>query len=554
MYKRFLYISDHELFVYHVAKNKQIQKLCLPNDEASSAEIIRYLEQNTHIPISVIVDSIQEQYHIARLPHVFGKDRSDLWYHKKKRLFEDTPYTYATIQDREPDGRKDDKVLFSAIMKPLVIQPWLKLINQFKIPIKAVSSLPILSEKLLKYLPKSPYTLLVVHTPRISAHCSHGLRQSFFMKQKLQLSRLTPLNISTTEQESYSHYVIGQIIKTQQYLENSNVLPAGTRLQVVILTETRLLSTLNNQLRTRQLPDLQFHLIDIREFAYQMGLRTEHTSLFLHQLVGHQLLRHLFNNHYGNWQDRRYFLFQNIRTATYVASILFLASAATAGGFILHDAWQMRKQGENVQSTVEKRESELRQLQSIAPNLPFEPVYIRNIVDVGQHLKTQDVSPKSILIKVSQVLNDYPKLIVSRLEWGIGSGSETIFASYNEVNEDEVEKKRETPDPRATLFRNPRMRIFIPTVEETPDNFLEGVRLHGKISPFDGDYRQTLRMYNQFVDALKLKDNRWKINKIQLPYKKVLQGSIGRDSQEEDVPFAIEILIEHAYANAKQNS
>ncbi len=551
MHKRFLYISDHELFAYHLTKNQQRQVICLPNDKASLEEIAHYLEQTSHIPISVIVDSIQEQYQIVRLPHVFGKDRTDLWQHKKKRLFEETPYAYAVVQARESKGRKDDKVLFTAITKPQLLLPWLKLINQFKIPIKGIFSLPLLSEKLLKHLPKSPYTLLVAHTPRISAHCSHGLRQSFFMQQKLQLSRLTPLNISENEHDSYGHYVIGQIIKTQQYLENSNALPANTKLQVIILTHTNLLTPLNNYLRTRQLSDLQFHLVDAHEFSYQIGLRTDQTTLYLHQLTGHQLTRRFVSNHYADWQDRRYFLFQNIRIATYIASSLFVASAATAGGFILHDAWQMQQQGKVVQQTVEKRKIELKHLQKIAPSLPFEPVHIRNIVDVGQHLKTQDVSPKAMLIKISQVLNRYPKLIVSRLEWGIGNQSETIFASYNEAAEPEGEKKRETPDPRATLFRNPRMRIFVPTIEETPNNFLEGVRLHGKFFPFDGDYRQTLKMYNQFVADLKLKDDRWKINKIQLPYKKVLQGNIGRENQVEDIPFAVEILIEHAYANTK---
>jgi hypothetical protein len=113
--------------------------------------------------------------------------------HKKRRLFENAIYTYGVIQGRESQGRRDDLGLFIALNNPNLLQPWLNLIITFKIPLAGIYSLPLLSENLLKYLPKAPYTLLVAHTPPMGTHSAAGLRQSFFFQTETAIKPISSI-------------------------------------------------------------------------------------------------------------------------------------------------------------------------------------------------------------------------------------------------------------------------------------------------------------------------------------------------------------------------
>ncbi|RKZ44491.1 MAG: hypothetical protein DRR00_28020, partial [Candidatus Parabeggiatoa sp. nov. 3] len=220
--KRILYLSDYQLCVLQ-AKGKsltEIQRFQLNNN--GEAEFANYLSNNHKTPIYWIIDSTQEDSQVLTIPHVVGKDHRHVMNQRMKRLFDDTTYTYGVVQSREKLGRRDDQVLLTALNNPASLQPWLNLIITFKVPLVGIYSIALLTEGLLKYFPKAPYTLLVAQTPQISSHTSGGLRQSFFVNNKLKFSRLIPLN--TLDPAEYAQYVLTQITTTQRYLENARLL------------------------------------------------------------------------------------------------------------------------------------------------------------------------------------------------------------------------------------------------------------------------------------------------------------------------------------------
>ncbi|HDN27215.1 MAG TPA: hypothetical protein ENG03_09005 [Thioploca sp.] len=548
MSKRILYLSDYELRAFR-AKGKTVTEVhrfqILDNGEA---EFAQYLSSDSKTPIYWLIDTTQEGYQTALLPHVVGKDHRDLMSHKKKRLFDKTAYTYGVVQGHEKQGRANDRVLFTALNNPALLQPWLNLIIAHKVPLVGIYSLPLLTECLLKCLPKAPEMLLVAHTPPTNSSSPAGLRQSFFVNQKLQFSRLIPLN-TLNPQPDYAEYVLKQIITLQHYLENTHKLSqteSHEPLLVVILTDTPLVTALNKHLDYDS-ANLNIQVLDNRQLAHQTGLQLERENqgpkgenpLYLHDFIVFQLSRRWYTTkHYATATDTRYFFYRRARQALYLTSALLLSGATITSLMTLEKAQVIQQSGKEWAEKETNRQAELTQLHKQGqPNLPIDILFIQNVVDVGRHLKAHHISPRSAWEKLSQILNDHPDVFIERLEWGIGHSAADIFQPYSKSVQTNNEDKAENG-------KNP-LEAFVPTQQ-----FIEGMRLHGKISSFKGNYKNALHTFRQFVTDLRQQHNSWIVEVLRTPYNpnRVLKGQIGSQAEEVSrAPFAINILIRHTY-------
>jgi hypothetical protein len=531
MNKHILYQSDSELLAFYVKGKTLTPAQSFQINEKNETKFARYLSQDVKTPIHWLIDTPQEEYQHVLLPHVWGKDQQELINHKKRRLFENSTYTYALIQGRETQGRRDDVGLFLALNNPNFLQPWLNLVITFKIPLAGIYSLPLLSENLLKYLPKAPYTLLVAHTPPMGTHSTAGLRQSFFFQQKLQLSRLVPLDIQNPQQ--YADYVLRQISTTHRYLENTRCLAQleqPSPLSVVVLTDIKFFNLLKQRVR-EGLPGITVHLLASHQFTQQLGLQIESARLYLYHWVAYALSRRWHNNnHYAKPQESRYFFYRQLRLGIYLAALLLLVSATIAGWMLLEQAMVIKQQGQSIEAKIRDRQEDLDKLKSRVPQLPLDNiVLIRNVVDVGSYIKAHHVSPQAAWEQLSQSLNRHPNIILERLEWGISEVKANIF-SYSQPNFSDDTDIIEPQDSNMAYF-------------------WEGMKVHGKIDGFQGNYHQAAIMFRKFVEDLKRTDI-WQIEEQRSPYdpNQALQGRIDSRSDTEEVTFVIGIFIQHTYA------
>ncbi len=534
MNKRILYQSDNELLAFSVKGKTLTSAQPFPINDKGEAQFARYLSQDVKTPIYWLLDTTQEEYQIALLPHVWGKDQLELMNHKKKRLFENAIYTYAIIQGRDSQGRRDDLGLFMALNNPNLLQPWLNLIVTLKIPLAGIYSLPLLSENLLKYLPKAPYTLLVAHTPPMGTHSTAGLRQSFFFRQKLQLSRLVPLDIQNSQQ--YTDYVLKQISTTHRYLENTRRLSQmeqSSPLSVVILTDINFLNTLKQRVG-ESLAGLTIHLIESHQLTQQLGLQIEAPTLYLYHWVAYALARRWYTkNHYAKPKENRYFFYQQLRLGVYLGSLSLISSAAIASWMIVEKAMVIKQQGQAIQDKIHNRQAELDSLKSRIPQLPLDNiVLIRNVVDVGSYIKAHHISPQATWEKLSQSLNRHPtNLVLERLEWGIGETKAEIFQSYSlSVTPTDTESVNQTELADSTAY------------------FWEGMKIHGRINHIQDNLHQAAVMFRKFIDDLKQTDS-WQVEEQRSPYdpNQALQGHIGPRLDTDEAIFVIDIFIKHPY-------
>ena len=84
------------------------------------------------------------------MPHLRGGDREAVLGRKMAQLYRASTFRHAIVQDREAEGRRDDRVLYHAITNPDLLKPWLVAIEQAEVPLEGIYSSAVLSVRLLK--------------------------------------------------------------------------------------------------------------------------------------------------------------------------------------------------------------------------------------------------------------------------------------------------------------------------------------------------------------------------------------------------------------------
>jgi len=525
MTKRILYLSDHTVCAY--SKNlKEIQQF---NEESTEDDRVAYLHNESHKPVYCLLDSIYEEYRVVVLPHVFGKDKKNLIERKKRRLFENKTYTYAVTQGRETFGRRDDKMLFTALNNTEILESWINILQINQIPLAGIYSVPLLSENLLNYLPKTPYTLLVAPTPQISAHSPLALRQSFFAHQKIQLSRLIPMDAQQAPE--YAKNLIAQVIRMQQYLSNAQLLPQTHILSVIILSESHYLFELAQYLQDHKLPTLHIQIIDIQDFAYQLGLPTSVETVHLNTLLAYQLSRYSFKNHYARLAEIQHFLHGKIRRATITTAIILPLIAIGFSSINVYEAEQFRKNAQQIQGKLKEQQSILEERYGNLKDSGTEIQHIENVVDTGRYINQRHIAPRVLWEKIGSILVAYPELRVETLTWGIADTAEEVFDTTQTQKAIKVEK----PKIRRN-FLGIKRKVTVPQQIQRATHFFEGLKLHGSVALMGGGYIELLEKFEKLKLHLQKYDNYWEIKNVSVP---------SYTSGDELGHFAIELLIKH---------
>ena len=140
-------VKDDEVQILTWKKKMLNHNAVFAADEQSLEVFGRFLDNHLEYPVIVIADVIEESFRYDSIAHVTSTDRKAILDRKLEYLFRETPYRTAKVTGREEGGRKDDRVLFSALTKPELLTPWIKLLIQRNMPIVAVTSTPYILEK-----------------------------------------------------------------------------------------------------------------------------------------------------------------------------------------------------------------------------------------------------------------------------------------------------------------------------------------------------------------------------------------------------------------------
>ena len=445
-------------------------------DATGYAELRRLLARTSPPPIHLLVDVVEEDFQREAVPHVFGRARREVTTTRSARLFHGTPYVSARREGRMAEGRCDDRILFSAIVRPERIEPWLDALRGQRIV--GVHSLPLASARLLPVLRVEAARVLLV-----TESGERGLRQTCFEDGRFSSSRLAA--VPPADSSERVHGILTEIDRFVHHLDRTA--DAGQELEIRLVADERLLTAIRKTAHPGKLVE---GLVDTdavervlaRRGRVRSDVLTGESGLACDRLFVRLALSAPPPDHYGPAAVLAVHRSTQVARVLRVAGVSILLVGAAWSGF----SWQ-RSAGIVANTETLVREAHSREERYRMERPPEAEVALHDLrlaVETAQRLDANRVRALPILQSLSEALADSPDLELDSLEWF-------------EVSEREGWPDLADADAPREQFRN--------------------VRLRGRVEPFGGHYRAATEEVFRFVERLEALPRMSRVEVLEIP-------------------------------------
>lgn len=414
-HKTLLFLSADHLQVYAWDGVKLSEAYDFANDADARKQFSDYLQQHRE-PACLLVDGIEEDFRQESVPHLTGKNRRDLIERKFEQYYRNTQFRQAKVLYRHTDGRRDDAMLFSALTNPQRICPWLDILQSERIPLIGIHSLPCISPPLLKEI-QSAHVLL------LSWEKYAGLRQTYFHKQYLHFSRLTPIN----GHSSFSAAVASETLRMQHYLNSLSLPSSGEVLDIFIICHANDKPALESGLQSDR--ELNYNYLDIQTLGERIKANaiysdSDATALFLHLLASQPP-----SVQYANSTHKHYYQLWLLRWMLFaLAAIIALASALWSGLTFWH-GHDYAAETKILRKQTAQLESEVKNIQQKFPVTTIPADDMKTAVTLMRKFDNYFPPPEKILFDLSSALNNFTRIRLGKIAWQ-SSGADAAPSVY----------------------------------------------------------------------------------------------------------------------------
>ena len=524
MSRRVLFLAGGRLAVYHWSSGELLDPLWFGADEDGLTEFALYLAHSPPDPAYLLVDVVEEEFREESIPHVVGPDRRALLRTRLNRLFRDPTYSYAVVQGRETEGRRDDQVLFTSLIRPDLLSPWVGQIAKHKIPLAGIYSLPIVGEALIKHMPvEADHALLV------TLQSTGGLRQTFFNRKSLKLSRLAIMPPGGTP--GHASYVLGEIEKIRRYLNSLRQLPHDSPLDVYVVGGRALLADI-----TRQSPDsltTRHHLLEVDEVAEMVGIKGEYGSEYSDRIFAHLLAKKRLPNQYAPATQTRHFTMFRARIGLIAASVVLVAASFFFSGSNVYEAIEAISDTSSAKEQTEFYIERVRIAKDRMPKTPADPQDLKDAVKMADDLRAFRTTPRAMAEALSIGLADAAgpaganELKLDSIFWQVSMDPDKPMGATAVRND--VRRRSDTGDSGDA---------------ENPQLYQLAI-VDGRVTRFDGNFRNALELVQGLAEVLLGLPEVEAVHIVQSPWEtgsdSSLQGST--DRAIVDLPFKLRVVV-----------
>jgi hypothetical protein len=359
-------------------------------------------------PVHILTDLAEEDFRLDTIPHVGSGDRDAIFARRLAQIYRSSSFRYARLQGREPDGRRDDRVLYSAITNPDVLRPWLDAIERLSIPLAGIHSSAIFSGAALEELDLAfENTLLVTLTP------GQALRQTYFRGREFRFSRLTPIDLE--EGQSMGAMIAEETTRTWQYLDSLRNFVAEDRLEVCLLLHPRDRAAIEPLLRG--FDQIQYRVLETDQVAAKLGLQPAPLDSTAEEILVHLFLLSPGQNHYALPELRRHATLRNARFALNGAAALVLLAGLGWGGYNLWRVIQGNTVDDRVGAELLAHNREYDEITRGLPSLGVGGSAMRDAVMFYNASIKSFPALKDFVGPLSTVLQGHPQVRLSQLGW-----------------------------------------------------------------------------------------------------------------------------------------
>ncbi|MBL8523851.1 MAG: hypothetical protein JNN20_09190 [Betaproteobacteria bacterium] len=509
MAKHFLYLTNDKLTTLVWGGGSIVERNVFSASEADSIEFGEYIAQHAASPTYFVTDLIEEDFRTDTVPHLRGNDRDAVLGRKLAQLYRASNFRHAIVQDREEEGRRDDRVLYHAITNPDLLTPWLAVLEKAEVPLEGIYSSAVLSAGLPKEL-----GLFFTHTLLVTIVPDFGLRQTYFQNKQIKFSRLTP--IIYDEGQSVGSLIAAEISRTWQYLDSLRYFAGGDTLEVCMLVHARDHAMIAEA--ARSFPLLKYRFLDIEEVAAKIKLKPGPVSSHAEEVLVHLYAQSSIENHFAEKEQTRYAAFRKAKIALYGVTAGLLAIGAAGAGFNLYQAAA-------VSAEIDKREPQLRQLkteyQAIAKEISGQAAATDTVRDSSSffraQMRPQPAAPGVFLKELASVWSKYPGMQLLQVVWmphhdrDFTPPSQAAAPRAAQSIRSEAKAIQGAPATPSPLVAAPNEGDA-----SLPGNKFEILIVEGSVERFKGDYRAALDSIDRLLGELNKTPN-LKASAITLP-------------------------------------
>jgi len=379
-----------------------------PVSGADIAAFEKHLAGVRGLPTYLITDLSEEDFRLDTIPHLGPRDRDAVMGRKLNQLFRNTAYRHAIVQGREPDGRRDDRVVYTAITNEQVLRPWVEILERLQVPLEGIYSSAVLSGRLLAELGLAfPHTLLVTFTP------GESVRQAYFRNKEIKFSRLTPVDLE--EGLTLGGFLAAESTRTWQYLDSLRYFGTDERLEVCVVVHPKDRPAIEPALR--DIDQISYRVVDIEQAAAKVGMKPPPISSSAEELLSHVFLRRREANHFAPPELRRFAVIHRARNAILAAAAAVLVVGAAYGGWNLTFALQHQAKGVQTLNQADALNREHDNLLRSIPSQGAAGQTMRDAVAFYSGSIRAYPTVGTFLQPLSLVLERYPDIRLSQIQW-----------------------------------------------------------------------------------------------------------------------------------------
>jgi hypothetical protein len=408
MAKHFLYLTNDKLTALLWKDGKIAGKEVFLARDYHSTDFERYIAARHATPAYLLLDITEEDFRLDTIPHLRGADQEAVIARKLGQAFRNAAYRHAQVQDRESEGRRDDRVLYHAISGADMVKSWVQALEKFSVVLEGVYSAPVLSAQLLKKLDMGAQ-----HTLLVSLVADHNLRQTYLQNQHVKFSRLTPLDGES--ELSFGQQIADETSRTWQYLDSLRYFASGDKLEACILIHPNDRKPVSDAIRNY--PLFQYRILDTDEVAAKLKLKPPPPTSHAEEIFAHLFAGIPLDNHFATRDQTRPARMRKAGIGLHALTAAVLAGGIAWSGYNLFLAANI---GSDIQTRAQQTSAITLRYRSITGAVQETRVSSDTSRDAAALYKSYlhpASTPAGLVRDVSQVLARFPEIKLSQLAW-----------------------------------------------------------------------------------------------------------------------------------------
>lgn len=415
--RHILYLTN-EILVSLVSRGGRIAgRKVFPVSGAGQGELEAHMQGLRNVPVHIVTDLAEEDFRVDTVPHLGSRDQAAVLSRKLSQIFRNTNYRHAIAQGREAEGRRDDRVVYTAITNGEVLRPWVEVLERLEVPVEGIHSSAVFSGRLLAQLGlEFPSTLLVTFTP------GDALRQTYFRSGEIKFSRLTPVDLE--EGETLGGLVAAEVSRTWQYLDSLRYFQTSDRLEVCVLVHPKDRAAVEPALRDYD--QIAYRLLDMEQVAGKLGLKPPPLSSSAEEILAHLFFQKPGENHFAPPELRKFAVLRHARNAIGVVAGAILAAGLAYGGWNFAGAMQDRQVDLQTERRILAAQRELEEVLKTMPAQGVGGQTMRDTVAFFSSSLREYPTVSAFLFPLSGVLDRFPAIRLTQVVWQAADDSKAM--------------------------------------------------------------------------------------------------------------------------------